>query len=230
MRTLRQQSTSMPSRLVSIFKLSIVKLSIARGQNAEMPAMQDGEIAQQHVMAVLEADRLVAHARRLRALAPAQRSAPDAPVAQNGDVAKPFAPDQAVVEVAVAEILVLVPFVRLGHVEPAAGALRGRVGRNDGRPCIQVQRDVALQMDGIAQVIAGREHHRSAARRAGCFNGLVDRRRVERFAVARGPKRPHVEETRARRARGGAGHSLSCLKGQASSGQSRAGALQKISA
>ena len=84
-------------------------------------------------------------------------------------------------------------------------------------------------MDGIAQVIAGREQHRAAARGAGRFNGFVDGRRVERLAVARGPKRPHVEGTRARRARGGVGNSLSCLKGQASSRQSRAGALQKLS-
>src|ERR1035437_6461532 len=111
-----------------------------------MPAMQDGEIAQQHVMAVLEADRLVAHARRLGALAPAQPSAPDPSVTENGNVAKSFAPDQAVVEVAVAEILVLVPFVRLVQVEPAAGARRGRVGRNDGRPLTEGQRDGALQL------------------------------------------------------------------------------------
>ena len=66
------------------------------------------------------------------------------PLPTNRDVAKSFAPDQAVVKVAVAEILVLVPFVRLRHVVPAPGARRGRVRRNDGCPCIEVQRDVAL--------------------------------------------------------------------------------------
>ena len=210
--------------------LQIVQRKVVdpRGQNAEMPAMQNREIAQQHVMAILEADGLVAHARRLGALAPAQPSAPDAPVAENGNVAQSFAPDQAVVEVAVAEILVLVPFVWLGHVEPAAGSLRGSVGRNDGRPLIEVERDVALEMDGVAEVIAGGEQHRTAARRVGRFNGLVDGRRVERLAVARGAKRPHVEEARARRVPGGVGNSLPCLKGQASSGQSGTGALQEI--
>ena len=97
---------------------------------------QDGEIARQHVMAVLEADRLIAHARRLCALAPARPSAPDLTVTENGNAAKSFAPDQAVAKVAVAEVLVLVPFIRLADVEPTAEALRGRINRNDGRACI----------------------------------------------------------------------------------------------
>ena len=179
-------------------------------------------------MAGLEADRLVADTGGRGVLAPAQRPAPDAPIALNGDVANPFAPDEAVVVVAVAEILVHVPLVGLGHVEPAA-ALCGRVGRNDGRPGIQVQRDIVLEADGIAQVIAGREHDCSAARGAGRFNGLVDGWRVERFAVARGAKRSHIEGAGDRGVGGGVGDSLPCLKGQASSGQPGAGALEKLS-
>ena len=103
------------------------------------------------------------------------------PVADDGDVFDAFAPDQAVVEMAVAEILVLVPLVGLGQIVSAARRPSGGSAAMMVAPGVEVQRDVALQMDGIAQIIAGREMHRPAARRRRGVDGLVDGGGVERL-------------------------------------------------
>ena len=59
-RTLRQQSMSMPSRLVSIFRLSDRQVVHAGGEDAEPAAVLDGEVAQGDVAAQLQGDGLVA--------------------------------------------------------------------------------------------------------------------------------------------------------------------------
>src|SRR6185437_2331636 len=80
----------------------------ARGENSEMPAVENGKIAQRDVAAILQADRFIGHARRFGArpgaISAAEPAAPQKSRASNGNVLDLFAPDQAVVPVAMAEI------------------------------------------------------------------------------------------------------------------------------
>jgi hypothetical protein len=62
MRTFLQQSTLIPSRLVSIFKAQIVDAS---RQDGEMTGGQDRNVAHDHVAAAFESDRLVGDAGRV---------------------------------------------------------------------------------------------------------------------------------------------------------------------
>src|ERR1019366_6864161 len=92
----------------------------SRRQNAEVAAVENRKIAQQHVVTVLQADGFVAHSRNvgIRALAgtAAQTFTPDTARSDDGDVFDLFAPEQAVAEMAVAEILVHVPLIGLGEI------------------------------------------------------------------------------------------------------------------
>ncbi len=85
-----------------------------------MPAVENREIAQRDVAAILQADRFVADARvfRLgpRTPAPAESFAPDQSRSENRNIVEAFAPEQAVVKVAVPEILIVVPGIRLGGI------------------------------------------------------------------------------------------------------------------
>ena len=100
----------------------------ASGQDGEMPAVQDGEIAQGHVAAILQADGFVTNSGRQRvAISAAQALAPNQALTFDGNVFQIFAPDQAVVPVAVAKVLKLVPGIGLGRIIAAARAFRRRV-------------------------------------------------------------------------------------------------------
>ena len=164
-----------------------------------MAAVEHAEIAQQHVAAVLQADGLVAHAGLLGpgacAGASAQAFAPDASGAGDGDVLQAFAPHQAVAPVAVAIVLILAPFVGLRKVVASAGAFGRGIGRYDGRAHIQIQGDIAHQVNGMAQVAARGEEHGSAAGRGRGLDALVDGRCVKGRAVARGAESLNVEES-----------------------------------
>src|SRR5439155_10512471 len=75
-------------------------------QDAEVPAAEDGDVLDEDVAAQLQGDRLVAVQRGgLGAAAADQALAVDLPGAFDGDVLQALAPDQAVVPVAVAEVL-----------------------------------------------------------------------------------------------------------------------------
>ena len=65
-RTLRQQSMSMPSRLVSIFRLSMVRLSTPVARMPKWPPCRIEKSRSSHVAAVLQADGFVADAREPR--------------------------------------------------------------------------------------------------------------------------------------------------------------------
>src|SRR5690348_6730172 len=107
------------------------------GQQAEMSSPQDGEVTQQHVAAVLQCDGFVAYARRfgsrgIVAFAAAQPFAPDEASPNDGDVMQVLAPDETVVKVGMAEVLVSVGGgIRLGGVVTAAGSALHRGFRCD---------------------------------------------------------------------------------------------------
>ena len=84
--------------------------------------MQDRDIAESDVAAVFQRDGFIADAggQGEIAVATAEALAPDQSLAFDGNVLQVFAPDQAVVPVAVAEVLIVVPGVGFGRVIAAA--------------------------------------------------------------------------------------------------------------
>ncbi len=180
-RTLRQQSISIPSRSVSIFRLSMVRLSTPVARMPKWPALQDGEVAQNHIVAVLEGDGLIAHAGSLGprslAAAPAETLAPNRSRAQDCEVPESFAPHQAIVPVIVSIVLVILPrCVGLGGVV-AGAAGHPSFGHCSGeycRPLVQIKRDLTLQMDGIAGIDTWRKADCSSSRGAGGFDRFVN--------------------------------------------------------
>ena len=97
--------------------------------------MQKGNVANRDVAAILQADGFVAHARAGFASAARQPLAPDQAGTQDRYIVQPFAPNQSVVPMAVAEVLILVPGVRLGRVITPALAI---FGGQDRRAMIEV--------------------------------------------------------------------------------------------
>ena len=165
-----------------------------------MPALENGEIPQYHVAAVLERDGLVAHAGLLRsverviAAGRAIRSkteplAPDQPRPGDAEVMNLFAPKQRVMPVVVAVILMCVPIrLRLGRVVDSAvisSLLIGerRFSGDDRAALLQVQVNLTLQADRKAQIVPSGKNHHSTSRCHRRFNGAVDGLRVQRLAV-----------------------------------------------
>ena len=122
-----------------------------RGQDGEMTAVQNGEIPQRDVAAILQADGLVGYSWILRlqsrARAFTQALAPDEPRSEDSDVVKILAPDQAVAPVAVAVVLILPPLVRFRWIVSATSSWRRWIGGHQRSPFSQVQRDIALEVD-----------------------------------------------------------------------------------
>ena len=83
--------------------------------------------------------------------------------------------------VAVAEVLLFVPLIGLG------GVVRFRIGGCfDDSAVIEIQADVALQVNGAGEILSCREVDRTAARRASGINGAVDGGRGIGLATAAG--------------------------------------------
>ena len=118
------------------------KVIDAGGEYAEVAAVENGEIAQNHVVAVLQSDGLVAHSwvfgNRSRPVSLAESLAPDESGAEDGDVMNSLAPEQAVVPMGVAVVLVVGPVVGLRQVIAAALSRRGGIGRHDGRTLVEI--------------------------------------------------------------------------------------------
>ena len=79
-----------------------------------MAAFENGETAQSYIAAILERNGFVADARVFRQRlfmrpASAQSLSPDKPRSKDGDIVQIFAPDQAVMPVVMAVVLIGVP-------------------------------------------------------------------------------------------------------------------------
>ena len=149
----------------------------AGGEEAEVAAFKDGEVAEQDVAAVFEGDGLVADAGLGRigfagvfdpVPAAGEAFAPDEAGAGDGDVVEAFAPEQGVVPVVMAVVLIGLPgALRFGEVVGAGGgdAFHGAGrGEQDGT-VIEMEADIALEMDGVGEVDAGGEDGRCRRRR-----------------------------------------------------------------
>ena len=98
---------------------------------------------------------------------------------------------------AVAEVLV---FLFAGGV--GLGIIVGMsvflTGADDGGALHEMKRDVALEVDGDREVIAGGKEDGAAAFRGGGVDRLVDRGRVDRLTVAGGAEIADAENRRVR--------------------------------
>ena len=158
-------------------------------QDAEVAAALDGDAGERQAVDDGEGDGLVGLAGADAAGLQVARAVNGARAGER-DVGEVLSPDQRVVEVAVAEVLVLREGVRLGRVEAAGGGADGGAG-------IELDVDVALEVDRDRLVGAGRELDDPAAgRRARGGDGLVDRRGVDGGAVALRAEGLHVEDLR----------------------------------
>src|ERR1035437_6177889 len=157
-------------------------------QDSEVPAGQNRKIAQRHLAAEFQGDRFVA-----AATSPARQGLPaDQAAADDRHVLQSFTPDQTVVEMAVSEILKLVPLVGLGRI------VGGRVGRCFQRATrFELQGEIAAQANRPGHVGSRREIHRPAARRRRGIDRLIDGAPVGSLAIALRPERLHVEDASA---------------------------------
>jgi len=151
-------------------------------------ALQHRDILQCHVLAELEADRLVAHAYQAALLA-REPLAVDQARARDRDILQSDAPDERIFPVAVAEILVFVVLVRLGLVVTLA---LGGEGGYDLCPLFEVEVDVALEANRVAGILAGGEVDRATAGCGGLLDGAVNGGRVDGHAIGFGAVVLHI--------------------------------------
>jgi hypothetical protein len=129
-------------------------------------------------------------------MATAEAFAPDEPRAEDGDVVNAVAPEQGIVPVIVAVILIGLDSRVLWFsciVAAAGGAAKGDFASHDGGTLVEVERDIAGEMDGVAAVKARGEIDGAAAGAGDLGNGLVDGGGVVVCAVADGTVLAHVE-------------------------------------
>ena len=153
-------------------------------QHREMTAFQETDIADGDMMAIAQSQGLVGHwhpcISTLR-LTPIEHIRPVyQSFALDGQMMQILSPEQGVVPMAVAEVLI-VRIVRLCLV--VAFAIR-YASRLQHSPLFQPQSDVTLQMNGVAQVDAFWHDDSIAPVFRSCFKRSIDGRRVYTDSIA----------------------------------------------
>ena len=158
-----------------------------------MAAAEEFEVADGNLAAVAQRQCLVGNGRARGSLsgfsAPQHSCAVNQSLALNSDIMQVFAPYQRVVPMTMAEILI-VRVVRLGLVVSHRVADRSRFHHSS---LLEPQGDVALQVDGIAEIGTLWQYHCSSALACRPFDGSVDGRRVDVPPVAHSPEIFHIE-------------------------------------
>ena len=155
----------MPSRLVSIFKSSSVRLSTPVARMPKWPAariaMSRTVTLRQRLSAIALSAAPGASARGRpcsASLASTKSTTADQARPENRDIVDAFAPDQAVVPVIMPEILVALERpIRLCRIIPAARRCQNDCTR------LKIERDKTLEPDRVADVDACSETHDAAA-------------------------------------------------------------------
>src|SRR5262249_42196021 len=126
-------------------------------------------------------------------LAPAANKtfAPNHSGAEDRYVHQVLSPDQAVVPVTVPEVLIFIPFIRFGRI--ILDLIRS-VGRDNRCALIEIQRDIAFEMNRYRQVISCRKINGAASGGSRRLDAPVDRRSVEYFPIANRTKRFNVKK------------------------------------
>ena len=179
-----------------------------------MAAVKDRHVSDQHIFTKLKRDGLVAEAHRAvfylraetsQAVRPGMRiaahlvkysvpanqlNAADHAVAGDENVREIFAPDEAVVKITMAAVLIrIVRRPRLGEI---IGLEILRCGQ-DRRARVNNQMDVALEMNRAAQISSRRNQNRSAPGSGSGLNGPVDGGAVKMLPVAARAEAANVE-------------------------------------
>ena len=158
-----------------------------------MAAAEEFEVTDGDQTAVAQCQCLVGNGSARNSLsrfsAPQHSSAVNQSLALNSDIMQVFAPYQRVVPMTMTEILVA-RVVRLGLVISRRVADRSRFHHSS---LLEPQGDIALQVDGIAEIGTLWQYHSSSALACRPFDGSVDGRRVDVTPVAHGPEILHVE-------------------------------------
>jgi len=152
-----------------------------------MPAPVHRDVLDKDISTELQRDDLVACPGTSPVLAVQPSAAVDHTRTQNGNILQVLAPDQAVMPVAVAEILVAIlvaPGIWFGGI---VSGVPCRLCGHDYGSLTQVKCDIAFEMYGIAQVLACREVDGSASAGSRRIDRPVDRGSIERSTVARCP-------------------------------------------
>src|SRR5438270_557412 len=129
-------------------------------------------------MAVLERDGFISRTWSFRCFAAAWQSlTPDKTRPKDRNILEAFPPDEAVVPMVVAEVLISIPCsLWLGGVIAGAGrdtAFRHRSGK-DGRALFQINCHIALKPDGITRERPGRHTDRTATGTICRLNRAID--------------------------------------------------------
>ena len=162
--------------------------------DGEVSTTIDGDVANKYVATEFEGNRLVAcadasslHIACGLGVLTGETFAIDASTARDADVFEVLAPNERIMEIGVASVLVFREIERLGRVVGFAVA-----GGNDGGSCIDVEIDVALHVDGTTKVVACRKENGATSIGSGFLNGGVDGRRIEVLAIAFGSEITNV--------------------------------------
>ena len=140
---------------------------------------------------------------RAGAPASAESSPPNKARAENGNILQTLAPQQTVVPMIVAIILIRIPSrVGLGEII-AAGAGFRRIGGDDHSILIEVESDVALEVNGVTQIGARGETHGTSAGKSRSLDRAIDRGSVDSLAIAHRPETSYIKNARALRSGGG---------------------------
>jgi hypothetical protein len=154
-----------------------------------MPAMKYREVFDRNIPTLSSPDGFVAGAFD-GAVRVGQVPAPNHPLTENGNVVQPDAPDQAVLPVVMAKILIgLIGGIgfRVIVANPA-----GFLGADEHGFLVQIKANVILQMNGIGQVTACGKKHGTPALPARCLDRSVNGGGVDRFPVTDSPKITHA--------------------------------------
>src|SRR5258706_11819351 len=100
---------------------------------------------------------------------------------EDRDVFKVLAPDQTIVPVRMAEILVFVRRIGLCRIVSAIAFVR--TGREQARSLVEIKGNIALEPDRKAAINARRKKYGSASARRGSIDRFIDGRRIQSFAV-----------------------------------------------
>ena len=181
----------------------------AGDENRKMSAVKNRDVADEHIAAKFQREGLVAETNRRRGVGDRriemieadhlienlvsanQTATVDRAVAADENVRQIFAPNQAVMKIAMSAVLITTKRIWLGLV------IKIHVLRRAQNRCARVnqQMDVALEMNRAAQISSRRHEHRAATGLGAGSNRLVNRRAVEIFSVAHRAESAHVKIT-----------------------------------
>ena len=154
-----------------------------------MAAAHDGHIADEDIAAELQrnglvtgADAAALHVAGVFRVVLGQTVAIDGAASGDADVMLTFGPNERVVEIGMAAVLI---FWATEHLAFIVGFHRGGSSQ-DARSWRQVKVHVALQTDAAAEIGARGQHHLTAALLGAGIDGTVDGLVVERLTVALG--------------------------------------------